>query len=185
MRFLDGEHVDKKNWGRPFHLTDIGDGCLAIDENLTGAKGPRSIVDTGCDHDGLLVSKLFQQWTNHTTSPARGEIRFPKGKLGGEIYRDLELSELAPSDHDSHVRFNTIGLHVLSQNLVTFDFPNRTMYLKRSSDWPLSKENETAAKSAADFAHSLKEKERQKNWISAPWERHIRNVNDWGDRRRA
>lgn len=46
VRFLDPEHADKKDWGQPFRLAYTGDGCVSIDENLTGAKG-RSIIDTG------------------------------------------------------------------------------------------------------------------------------------------
>ncbi|HUZ07045.1 MAG TPA: hypothetical protein VMV89_06100, partial [Candidatus Paceibacterota bacterium] len=47
-------------------------------------------------------------------------------------------------------KFNGIGLRVLAENLVTFDFPKRTMYLKRTSDWPLApRDMEAAMKSAA------------------------------------
>lgn len=169
MRFLDGEHADKKDWGKPFHLTNVGDGCLAISENLVGAKGPGSLIDTGTDLDGDLTPNLFQQWTNHATPPANGEARSPNGTLGGEIYRELDLRGLDKADRDSHSRFNVIGLHVLSQNLVTFDFPKRTMYLKRTSDWPLgNKDTETvgaaAANSAGEFLKSLKQKSQLPGW---------------------
>jgi hypothetical protein len=169
LRFLDSKHANKKDWGKPVHLTNIGDGCIAISENLVGAKGPASLIDTGCDHDGFLATKLFQQWTNHATPPANGEARAPNGTLGGETYHELDLSGLAKTNHDSHSRFNIIGLHVLSQNLVTLDFPERTMYLKRTSDWPLAnKDTEAAAasvaKSAAEFSKSLKQKGQLPGW---------------------
>jgi hypothetical protein len=64
VRFLDDEHADKKNWGAPFPLTDIGDGCFSIKDNLAGGKGPGSMIDTGNDTCGWLVPALFQQWTN-------------------------------------------------------------------------------------------------------------------------
>lgn len=138
MRFLEGAHADRKDWGRPFHLTNIGDGCMGIDENLTGAKGPRSMIDTGDDNDGGLTSKLYQQWTNHVTLPAHGEVRTPNGVMGGEFYHELYLVEIKKFRHDLHTRFNVIGIRVLSENLVTLDFPERTMYLKRMSDRPLT-----------------------------------------------
>jgi hypothetical protein len=138
MRFLDSKHADKNDWGRPFHLTRLSDGCITIAENLTGTAGPASMIDTGSDHDGLLVTELFQQWTNRAGLPAPGETRSPDGTLGEEIYHDLKLSRLERIRHDSHTRLNMIGLHFLSQNLVTFDFPNRTMYLKRTSERPLA-----------------------------------------------
>jgi hypothetical protein len=91
MRFLDDERADKKNWGHPFPLTDLGTGCRVVDENLAGVKGTRSEIDTGCDYDGWLTPKLFQQWTNHALLPANGEVRSPNGVLGGETYPGLDL----------------------------------------------------------------------------------------------
>jgi len=139
MRFLNGAYADKNDWGRPFHLTHINDGCIAIAENLTGAAGPATQIDTGANHDGLLVSKLFQQWTNHAGLPAPGETRSPDGTLGREIYHDLKLTRLKQTKRDWRAQLNMIGLHLLSRNLVTFDFPKRTMYLKRMSEGPLAK----------------------------------------------
>lgn len=169
VRFLDGEHADKSTWGKPFHLSNIGDGCISVAENFVGAKGPPSMVDTGTDYDGVLVAKLFQQWTNHMMPSAPGEVHSPNGTLGGEIYHELDLSRMPAADCDFHTRFNVIGLHVLSENLVTFDFPKRTMYLKRTSDWPLaSKDKEAvgaaAEKSAIDVLENLEKKGRLPGW---------------------
>ena len=52
LRFLDDAQADKADWGRPFPLTDMGDGCFIINENLAGIKGTGSLIDTGCDNDG-------------------------------------------------------------------------------------------------------------------------------------
>lgn len=136
MRFLDDEPASKEDWGKPFPLTDIGDGCFAVSENLVGAKGRGSEIDTGCSFDGWLIPTLFQQWTNHAMPPAKGEAHSPEGVLGGQIYHELDLHDLHKDDYE-HMKFNGIGLHILSQNLVTFDFPKRTMYLRRTSKWPL------------------------------------------------
>lgn len=153
MRFLDDERTDKKNWGEPFPLTDIGDGCFSINENLAGVKGPGSVIDTGCDNSGWLQPALFRQWTNHESS-ADEKIYAPDGTLGGEIYHDLDLrlmdAKLLASD-DSHIKFNGIGLRLLAEDLVTLDFPKRTLYLKRTSDWPLAtRDMEKAFKSAGN-----------------------------------
>lgn len=165
MRFLDDEHADKKNWGEPFPLTDIGDGCFSINENLAGVKGLGSVIDTGFDSSGWLRPAFFQQWTNQDSSAA-GEIHSPDGKLGAEVYHDLEVSELdakSLATDDSHIKFNGIGLRVLAENLVTLDFPNRTLYLKRTSKWPLADKETTAtatvtAKSALEFLIQLNKK---------------------------
>ncbi|MDB6064409.1 MAG: hypothetical protein JWR26_617 [Pedosphaera sp.] len=128
MRFLDAKHSSKKSWGKPFSLTDTGDGRAFIRENLVGLKDlgtPATLIDTGWDSAGWLATNLFQQWTNHAKPPANGEVRAPNAVLGGETYSDL-LSVAENGDS------NGIGLWFLSQHLVTFDFPNRTMYLKRT-----------------------------------------------------
>lgn len=172
MRFLDDERANKKGWGKPFPLTDTVDGCFAVGENLVGAKGSESLIDTGCDYDGWLTPKLFQQWTNQMQLTPDGEARSPNGVLDGETYHELDLhgldAKLLLSD-DSHIKFNGIGLHVLSQNLVTLDFPRRTMYLKRTSDWPLIDKNRTAAamtmaKSTLQFLGRLRKQGQLPGW---------------------
>ncbi len=172
MRFLNGERAHKKNWGKPFPLTDLGNGCPCVNENLAGAKGSGSEIDTGCDYDGWLTPELFQQWTNQAQLRADGEARSPKGVLGRETYAELDLhgtDEKSVLRNDAHAEFNGIGLHFLSRHLVTFDFPKRTMYLKRTRTWPLYDKDEEArlnsmARSVAKFLVSLKKKGRLPGW---------------------
>jgi hypothetical protein len=136
VRFLDPDHADKSKWGQAFPLTDIGDGCLRVNENLAGADGPGSLIDTGCAYDGWLTWTVYQQWTNRTVLPAAGEVRRPEGVLGGEHFSHLALRGLdlsALTDGDRHMKFNGLGLSFLSRRVVTFDFPNHTMYLKHPS----------------------------------------------------
>lgn len=163
LRFLDDEHADKKAWGTPFPLTDIGDGCFTIDDNLAGVKGARSVIDTGCDASGWLRPELYRQWTNQNSS-ADEKVYSPDGTLGGEIYHDLDLSPLdakAIASDDGHIKFNGIGLSALAENLVTLDFPKRTMYLKHTSDWRLVSRDLKAAMTPAQKS-SLKSLERLK-----------------------
>ena len=152
LRFLDDQHADKKKWGAAFPLTDIGDGCISIDDNLAGVKGRPSLIDTGCNSSGWLQPKLYQQWTNRA-SAAGEKIHSPDGTLGGETYHDLDLrvlgAQLLDGD-DGHIKFNGVGLRALAENLVTFDFPNRTMYLKHTSDWPLATREVEAEMTSAE-----------------------------------
>jgi hypothetical protein len=139
MRFLDDTHSSHKDWGRPFALTDIGDGRFSVGENLAGAKDSGSVIDSGCNYDGWLSQQLFRQWTNQAGLPAGGEVRSPMGVLGGETYCDIILRGFGAetiSVGDSHIVFNGIGLRFLARHLVTFDFPKRTMYLKRTGRNP-------------------------------------------------
>ena len=152
MRFLDGQKADKRDWGQAFSLTNLDDGCVAVGENLVGAKGTGSMIDTGCDYDGWLTPTLFQQWTNQVRVLAEGETRSPNAVLGGETYPDVDLHGLDAKlllTEDEHIKLNGIGLHFLSRHRVTFDFPNRTMYLKRTSVDPLVRKDLAAAGKAA------------------------------------
>jgi hypothetical protein len=144
--------VDKKNWGKPFPLTDTGDGCFSINENLGGVKGPGSLIDTGCNESGWLQPTFFRQWTNRDSS-ADETIYAPDGTLGGEIYHGLELRRLDAKSFAGdgpNKKLNGIGLRVLAQNVVTFDFPNRMMYLKRISDLPLLDKKTVATATAME-----------------------------------
>ena len=152
IRFLDDRHADKRAWGTPFPLHDVGDGCPSILDNLAGAKDSGSLIDTGCNYDGWLTAPIFQQWTNQLASSADDLVRFPDVTLGGELYPHALhvhcLGSRLPSSGDSHMRANGIGLHTLSRNLVTFDFPHHIMYLKRVSMEPLAPESTRPALAA-------------------------------------
>jgi hypothetical protein len=132
MRFLDDQHADKSTWGKAFPIVPVNDqdSRPAIAENLLGLQGPHSLIDSGWLGDGWLMPKYFQLWTNSAVVPTNGETRSPDGAFGGEKYPLVFLSEEDwPSD--------AIGLNFLARHLVTFDFPNHTVYLQRQSIGPL------------------------------------------------
>jgi hypothetical protein len=136
IRFLDDKHADKSDWGTSFPISYIQDGCPSIGDNLVGAAGISSLIDTGCDYDGWLIPQLFQQWTDSTSPHLNGQTHAPNGILAGQTYPDLNLRGVDPkllSSGDTHIQFNGLGLHFLSRHLVTLDFPNNTLYLKRTS----------------------------------------------------
>ncbi len=133
MRFLDDQHADKSTWGKAFPIVSLNDQDPrpAVAENLLGLQGPHSLIDSGFLGDGSLMPGHFQLWTNSAVVPTNGEARLPDGVFGGEKYPLVFLAEKDwPSD--------AIGLNFLARHLVTFDFPNHTMYLQRQSIGPLS-----------------------------------------------
>jgi len=172
MRFLNDERADKKSWGRPFPLSYLGNGCPMVSENLAGVKGSCSEIDTGCDSAGWLTPKLYLQWTNNEQLPATGETRSPNVVLGGETYPEAVLKKTDEKSilrNDAGIEINGIGLHLLSRDLVTLDFPNQTMYLKRTSTFPLVEREVEAecnrvANSASKVLYSLKRKGRLPGW---------------------
>jgi hypothetical protein len=139
VRFLDDKRSDKSAWGTPFPLTDVGDGCFSISENLTGSTGSPSLIDSGCTYDGWLVPDLFRQWTNRAAPLMKGRVRFPRAILGSAVYTNVNLEGLRRKLYlsgDPHLKLNGIGLSFLSRNLVTLDFPAKTLYLKQVSQGP-------------------------------------------------
>jgi hypothetical protein len=128
MRFLDPDHLPTEDLGKAFALT-ISSGSAFVRENLLGLKGAQSAIDTGCNFDGVLTPKLFQQWTNRVSNTRTTEAHFPNCLFGGSSYTNLHLTGDGP---------NLLGLRFLARNLVTFNFPKRTIYLKRTSVGPLA-----------------------------------------------
>jgi hypothetical protein len=159
VRFLDFEHANQSDWGRAFSLFSISDGCCCISANLTGTQDVYSLIDTGCNYDGWLTPHLFEQWTNQAAPPVPGVAHFPNGVLAGEIYSNLDLHGVDPklyNSGDAHIKFNGVGLQFLSRNLVTLDFPEQTLYLKRTDISPtahkdIKKEVKAAEKVIVDL----------------------------------
>jgi hypothetical protein len=154
VRFLKEQPATKKDWGKPFSLTALESGCFWIGDNLAGMENrmpgfvttPVSMVDTGCTYDGWMTPDLFDQWSGQLPSNAR--TRLPTGILDGETYSNLlDLRGLGTSltETGDHGIANGLGLRFLARHLVTLDFPNRTVYLKRTSALPLPPKNFQAA----------------------------------------
>jgi hypothetical protein len=132
MRFPGGDQADKQTWGRPFPIVPLNaeDTRPGVAENLFGAQGPLSLIDSGFAGDGWLMPAYFRQWTNAAVLPATGEAHSPDARFGGERYPMISLPEKDfPSDG--------IGLNFLARHRVTLDFPNHTLYLQRQSIGPL------------------------------------------------
>jgi len=133
MGFLDSEHADRQAWGKAFPIVPLNsnDGRPAVSENLFGAQGANSLIDSGYNSDGWLMPKYYRQWTNEAAPPAAGQARSPNGLFGGEKYAFMSLRV-------EDVESDGIGLRFLARHLVTLDFPNKTMYLLRQSQGPLA-----------------------------------------------
>jgi hypothetical protein len=128
MRFLDDQHADKSAWGQAFPIVTLNDQDPrpAVAENLLGLQGTHSIIDSGFLGDGWLTPKNFQSWTNDAVSPTNGELHWPYGRFDGKKYPLFSLCV-------ENVESDGLGIDFLARHLVTFDFPNHTLYLKRQS----------------------------------------------------
>ena len=155
LRFLAPDQVKAGKLGQPFALTfsSVGDDapeevCPFLEHgSLIGGKGANLLIDTGCNVDGGMEPELFQQAVRGHQGVARpGENGlFAECVWEGQTYTNLEITSWPPQPPHP----NLLGLRFLARHLVTFDFPNRRMYLKRTRPGPLPEENFKAAMNAA------------------------------------
>ena len=153
MRFLDPEHPGT-DLGRSFPLTSSvwsGGASFVRHGSLVVESGSKTLVDTGCNIDGLLVPQLFEGEARQrgavpvlrveggvVKGPEPGLLSCRESVWAGETYTDLVIGECGGSwMHRKLMGGNAIGLRFLARHQVTFNFPKGVMYLKRISAGPL------------------------------------------------
>jgi hypothetical protein len=140
--------LGEQELGRPFPLF-LSWGDLTIRETFMETERARIGVDTGNWNDGALGIKGFQRAVDKqyeivirqprvTGGPPKRVALFREGVFACERYTDLILME--------RPNVNLIGLRFLARHLVTFNFPDRKLYLKKNSSDPLPKEDKTMNK---------------------------------------
>ena len=97
---------------------------LFVNDNVAGINGLQSLIDTGCNFDGVLAPPQFRQWTNQSDATAAAHF-FQMVSLVAWFIRSFYLA----GDGEQ----NLIGLHFLARNLVTLNFPGRMLYLQQRS----------------------------------------------------
>jgi hypothetical protein len=141
LQFLDPNHINTEELGTPFRLATsrLMGGCIVRSGSLVGEKGAKTLVDTGCNIDGLSRSSLFHRETmNHKASVIDGVAYFPECTWHGEPYTNLVIRECPGSwIQQSILGGNALGLKFLARHQVTLNFPRQMMYLKHVSEPPL------------------------------------------------
>lgn len=147
MRFLDPGCAGDMDLGRSYPLT-VFRGCIFCHADFFGAGKAYFRPDTGGigDYDAVFKPGLFQRELRQQTPALIGQsdtdpgksrkmALFLKGTFGGDGYTNMTFIEWEGIDWSAR---NIIGLQFLARNLVTFNFPKRTMYLKQASIGPLA-----------------------------------------------
>lgn len=124
--------------GTPLDIT-LDKSCPSIRARLAAWKDETFLIDTGCiGATGSLRRSVYQDLAAHgllkdtmtgTTVSASGKVKTNAGRL-----KEISLGEHS----HKNVLFsagnqNLLGLSFLSRYVVTFDFPDRKMYLKRGA----------------------------------------------------
>jgi hypothetical protein len=134
IRFLDPRDMKTEDWGRAYPL-NFSSGLASTRANFFGQTAARFNIDTGCTIDGALKPELFQREVQRQkpvsingSKTAAGAILhvavFKSMTFDNETNYDLVLSDCPD---------NLLGLRFLARYLVTFNFPQETMYLKPRS----------------------------------------------------
>src|SRR6266581_3055425 len=139
VRFLDPHYPKGEELGTAFSLLPLTarSPVPLIDMDLSKVGSFRFMVDSGFWNvvDVTLTPALMRKASQNklvtATSLFVGFRVFSCDSviMGGENYKDLLIGEL-PIEGDQLQGF--IGRRFLARHLVTFDFPNRVLYLKRN-----------------------------------------------------
>jgi hypothetical protein len=172
MRFLNPDRLRTARLGQAYSLafSSAGSTCTKwiqpyiYHAGLAGGKDADLLIDTGADSDGNLEPGLFRREVREqrlrapaNTSQAQepNNIGLPQCVWNGAIYTSLWVGNGANANADGSEE-SSLGLRFLARHLVTFDFPHRTMYLKRTRSGPLVDDELAAASQAAgDSAFQL------------------------------
>jgi hypothetical protein len=169
MRFLDPNNLKPARLGQAFPLTFSSKGNSYTEwirpyihhAGLVGGEDTDLLIDTGYSDDGSLKPELFRQEIQEqklrvpedtTQDQEPNGVLLPLCVWNGATYTDLWVGNGRDSTEGGSGE-NSLGLRFLARHLVTFDFPHRTMYLKRTRSGPLvTDEVRAAAKAAGDSA---------------------------------
>lgn len=162
LRFLPADGMDKSALGVAYPLSLRHDVTWIDGRSFLGTTNTHLMVDAGNAHDGDLATDLFHhELQAHTLRVESEQIDGkPPGKAllhqctwDGRAYTNLLVGH----------GVNSLGLRFLARHLVTFDFPNRTLYLKPITSDPLRDEQLEAA---ADFLRHLQQAGLVPGWTS-------------------
>jgi hypothetical protein len=154
IRFLQPARSTFTNFGKAYPLQfsqaqgdlDAVSQPLIQHAGLLGGTATNSEIDTGNNMDGMAEASLIEErasgsYTGSLVSrvkhfmAVKGIVHESVGNLSstwdGNTYTDLAVSR-APHEAPSW-----IGLRFLARHLVTFDFPNHTLYLKQTTIGPI------------------------------------------------
>ncbi len=97
------------------------------------------VIDTGCNTTGSLDSKIFEEilskkeikTSEALSATASGIVRSREARIGNLSIGSFEYEDLIFGEGN----WSYLGLSFLSRHIVTFDFPNSRIYLKKGKEF--------------------------------------------------
>ena len=142
LQSIENQHPD---WGTELLLRYDKLGWPYITSNILDNINVNFVIDTGSNSTGALASGIFEKLisekkpkTSETLfATASGVIRNRECRIDNLSVGSFEYEELIFSE----ANWSHLGLSFLSRHIVTLDFPNSRIYLKRGKQF--EKEDET------------------------------------------
>lgn len=160
IRFLYPDQVNVTNPSNAYPLT-YRQGLPYIHQgNLIGGADTNLMIDSGYRNDGASETGFLKRESQGERSRGDdsaangqnpGRVWFSQCDWNGGTYTNLLIGDGK----------NILGLRFLARHLVTFDFPNQTMYLTQTRVGPLVDDEMQAA---TFFLNELKEKGQLPGW---------------------
>jgi len=139
LLFLKMPREKNFDWREEFTISFNSLGLPQIKGNVLGCIKVDFTIDTGSNTTGTLDGRIFEEILskeNLTTSETLAST--PSGLVKSKTARIENLSIGSFKYHDlifSEGDVNNLGLNFLSRHLVTFDFPNNRIYLKKGKEF--------------------------------------------------
>ena len=128
-------------WGEPVPLkSKLFDDLIFVKGNLTDDMPSEFVIDSGWPGFNALNGKLFRKVKSSLTIGDNDENKSSyKAIIPDPNYKSIETLSIGKFKY-ANVFFrknnmSVLGLRFLSRHLVTFDFPNKKMYLKKGQNF--------------------------------------------------
>lgn len=140
LRFFGEVSTQKERLGSPLPIAFNSENCPTITAIVGGKHEEKFVIDTGATYmaiesglfDRMVMDEEVIPGASSALATVAGDYRAKSGKLLQMSIDGFALKGLR-TDRDL---MSSIGLRLLSRFLVTFDFPNRTLYLKTGKMLP-------------------------------------------------
>ena len=139
--FLRPKQNEHPEWGEPIKIKARKFNIRTVRGKIIGCINTDFVIDTGCFFPGLLRNELFDKM-NSNLDITKNDIAFintiPDNNSFGPVIKTDRFSVGAFNYNEmlfNREDVSTLGLPFFSHHLVTFDFPNNIMYLKKGEEY--------------------------------------------------
>jgi hypothetical protein len=171
IRFLDPNHLDLSELGKAYLITFPRSGLVYIHHaGFAGGNTTNWLMDAGYGEERLSLSRelpltfalIDTGWNpNDGCMDGKGRpLHLDQCVWDGQTYTNVTVERGSDG--------NLIGLKFLARHLVTFDFPDRIMYLKQTRLGPLGNDHDYE-EAWKFFLKCVQEKGRLPGWSYHGW----------------